>query len=367
MFTTDLSSKRSWTHEGPAAPFTLPPGFFSFLVAVLSSPALAAHDPGLSSMELRLDGSTLRGTLTLARADLEALGREAGALPDLETVGMEALAVRCGDRGAARVAAEALEGPGGSVSFRLSFREVSGPRLSLRSNLLPRLPRGHRQWISVTDGQGRTICQLLLDASAPGIEIDVPGAAAAQAPGERRAPWAFFLLGVEHIGTGYDHLAFLLCVLAACRGLPEAAKIITSFSAAHSLTLALCTLGFISVSPRLVEPLIAASIAYVGLENLLRRDSRRRWLLTFGFGLVHGLGFASVLREMGVGSAGEGAAAPLIHFNLGVEAGQLAIALLASPILLALRSHPQLFARSVKAFSAAAAVLAVVLLVGRLV
>jgi hypothetical protein len=113
--------------------------------------------------------------------------------------------------------------------------------------------------------------------------------------------------------------------------------VITAFSVAHSLTLALSTLGLFSLSPRVVEPLIAASVAYVGLENFFRREPSRRWLLGFGFGLAHGLGFASALRETGALGGGSLAAA-LLSFNLGVEAAQVSIALLVLPLIAKLRS-----------------------------
>ena len=147
---------------------------------------------------------------------------------------------------------------------------------------------------------GGEIClsERMLAANADGLEIDAVPAATSSSFRE------FLTLGVEHILTGYDHLVFLLGLLIAGGSLMAAAKIITSFTVAHSITLAVATLGWINISPRIVEPLIAVSIAYVGLENIFRRDLNRRWLLTFGFGLIHGFGFASVLREMGIGSAG---------------------------------------------------------------
>jgi hypothetical protein len=131
-----------------------------------------------------------------------------------------------------------------------------------------------------------------------------------------------------------------------------AAKIITSFTVAHSITLALATLDMVRISPGVVEPLIAASIVYVGVENIFRRDLNRRWLLTFGFGLAHGFGFASVLKELGIGAGGVSAAVPLVSFNLGVEMGQIAIASLALPIIWKLRDRPAFAARYAPACSA---------------
>jgi hypothetical protein len=90
-----------------------------------------------------------------------------------------------------------------------------------------------------------------------------------------------------------------------------------------------------------VEPLIAASIVFVGVENLLRRDEPRwRWALTLAFGLIHGFGFAGVLREAGLGSSGAGLLVPLFSFNLGVELGQIAVAVVVLPLLWKLRGLP---------------------------
>jgi hydrogenase/urease accessory protein HupE len=193
------------------------------------------------------------------------------------------------------------------------------------------LPPGHRQYMAVRDQRGNLLSERMLAAKANALEIDAVPAAASRSFRE------FLTLGVEHILTGYDHLVFLLGLLIAGGSLAAAVKIITSFTVAHSITLAVATLGWINISPRIVEPLIAISIAYVGLENIFRRDLNRRWLLTFGFGLIHGFGFASVLREMGIGSAGEGVTLPLLSFNLGVELGQLAIASLILPLIWNLR------------------------------
>lgn len=145
----------------------------------------------------------------------------------------------------------------------------------------------------------------------------------------------FLLLGIEHILTGYDHLLFLLALLVAGRGIRQLVAIVTSFTVAHSLTLAIATFGLVEPSPRLIEAAIALSIAYVGLENLLRSDVRGRWRLTFVFGLVHGFGFANVLREMELPRAA--LASSLFTFNAGVELGQLAVLLIAWPALRAVQ------------------------------
>src|SRR5207248_5234990 len=119
-----------------------------------------------------------------------------------------------------------------------------------------------------------------------------------------------------------------------------------------SLTLAVATLSLVQISSRIVEPLIAVSIVYVGVENLLRgHDPKGRWLLTFAFGLIHGYGFASVLRELGVGANGSGITVPLVTFNLGVELGQIVIAALFLPVIWKLQTKPLFLKRWVPALS----------------
>jgi hypothetical protein len=134
---------------------------------------------------------------------------------------------------------------------------------------------------------------------------------------------SYFRLGVEHILGGWDHLAFLLALLVAARGLRSLLAVVTAFTAAHSITLALAALEVVRVPGRLVELAIALSIAYVAAEVLLVRRPGARWVEAFLFGLVHGLGFAGFLGESLVLEPLKVTA--LAGFNLGVEAGQLAV------------------------------------------
>lgn len=177
----------------------------------------------------------------------------------------------------------------------------------------------------------------------------------------------FVRLGVEHIWTGYDHLLFLLALLAVCASFRASVRVISCFTLGHSLTLALATLDWVNLPARLAEPLIAASIVYVGVENLLRRgaEPRGRGALTFGFGLIHGFGFASVLRELGVGVNGSALTLPLFSFNLGVELGQIAIAAVVLPLLWQLRKWEWFLRRGVPAISALVALAGLYWLVAR--
>ena len=179
-----------------------------------------------------------------------------------------------------------------------------------------------------------------------------------------RTAQLYLRLGVAHILTGYDHLSFLLALLLAAglrtrtskrmdlvaeaatprQALRSTVAIVSAFTVAHSITLVTQVLHPGWLSTRWVEPAIAFSVAYVGLENLIPRAPRGRWLLVFGFGLVHGLGFASVLREIGLPR--RGLLLSLLSFNLGVELGQLLVVGLALPIVVTCaRRAPRTFER----------------------
>jgi hydrogenase/urease accessory protein HupE len=148
----------------------------------------------------------------------------------------------------------------------------------------------------------------------------------------------YLVLGMEHIFTGYDHLAFLfgLLLVACARGLRPGLRyivgIVTAFTVAHSVTLIAAGLGWVRLPSRFVESAIALSIAYVAVENLAVRDPKHRWLLTFFFGLVHGFGFASVLAEIGLPPSD--VIPSLVSFNVGVELGQLTVVCAVAPLLL---------------------------------
>lgn len=144
----------------------------------------------------------------------------------------------------------------------------------------------------------------------------------------------YLKLGIEHIRTGYDHLMFLFGLLLLGGSFRGMLKIVSSFTVAHSITLILSALNVITLPIRFTESMIALSIMYIGVENFFLKEASKRWRITFFFGLVHGFGFASVLRERGLPS--QGLVPALLSFNLGVEAGQIAIVALMLPVLFGL-------------------------------
>ena len=146
-------------------------------------------------------------------------------------------------------------------------------------------------------------------------------------PGPAEVAWAYFILGVEHILGGIDHLLFVLALLLLVRNLRRLIWTITAFTVAHSVTLVLATLGWLSVPGPPVEAIIALSIVFVAAEVIHEQQGKRSitaqapWIVAFAFGLLHGLGFAGALEEVGLPENAIPLA--LLMFNVGVEAGQL--------------------------------------------
>jgi hypothetical protein len=142
-----------------------------------------------------------------------------------------------------------------------------------------------------------------------------------------QAARSFVALGVAHILSGIDHLLFLLCLIIPFRRIRPLITVVTAFTIAHSITLIASVAGFAPTAlgfPPLIEALIALSIVYMALENIVGAKLERRWLMTFGFGLVHGFGFSFALRES-LQFAGSHLALSLLSFNAGVEIGQLLV------------------------------------------
>jgi hypothetical protein len=151
----------------------------------------------------------------------------------------------------------------------------------------------------------------------------------------------FVELGFAHIMDGVDHLLFIFCLVIPFRRIRPLVAIVTSFTVAHSITLVASALGFAPSAlwfPPLIEVLIALSIVYMAIENIVGPKLERRWLIAFGFGLVHGFGFSFALRES-LQFAGSHLVTSLLGFNIGVELGQVVVLALAIPLLNALFRH----------------------------
>jgi hypothetical protein len=232
------------------------------------------------------------------------------------------------------------------LEFRCAAASKAPATLALRYLLFADLDPQHRGLLNLTvDGATRTA-------------IFSPQAASQEFVLTETTRWQQFVdyarEGVWHIWIGFDHILFLLSLLLPAVGLwalrggkrwqPverfsqafwDVLRIVTAFTLAHSITLTLAVLGVLTLPSRLVESTIAASVVLAALNNVWPLFHGRRWLVAFGFGLVHGFGFASVLVDLGLP---QGALAlALLGFNVGVELGQLAIVAAFLPLAFLLR------------------------------
>lgn len=334
------------------------------LAVLLGARCVFAHDPGLSSANVGMSANRIDVVLTFNERDIAAAAgiapevlNENAKVPPAITGLLPRVALLTSDHqmltpqtSSARIDSNH------NVDLHLTYASPKGGReFEFRSLLLKDLPFGHRQAFAVRESTGHELARAIFSASSNTATF--ASSAGTNSPPASHSFEEFLLLGIRHILTGYDHLLFLFGLLIMCRKVRTAALLITCFTAAHSLTLALSTFGLVNLPSRFVEAAIAASILYVGVENLLRPEQRIRGraLLTFTFGLVHGLGFASVLREMGVANTGAAAAIPLLAFNGGVEVGQLSVAAVLLPLIWFLRRSEALVRFAIPACSIAVA------------
>ncbi|MBI3878804.1 MAG: HupE/UreJ family protein [Verrucomicrobia bacterium] len=329
-----------------------------FAVWLAADARLLAHDPGLSTATFKLTATRAECQLTFARLDVETLVRLdtdgdgkisaaelAAAQPRLDGLATNALEFRADGALLALQSSRAWLDETNNIHLDLAFVLHAPKQLSVFSALIKKMPANHRQFVVLQDGDGQTLAEALLSASQDVVDVDVAELLAGEKPPPDRARLfrEFFVMGVQHILTGYDHLLFLLGVLIVMTRLKATIWVITCFTLAHSTTLALAALDVVNLNGQVVEPLIAATIVFVGVENLTRRDAvKQRWLVTLIFGLIHGLGFATDLKAKL--AAATGIAVPLISFNLGVELGQMGVAAVVLPALWWLREKP-LFVR----------------------
>ena len=314
---------------------------------------MLAHDEGSSSSELRVAEREVVWSVDMGALGLQRL-MDLGAPPHKLT---EKMLVPFHDRITA-VAAGSItlwingrEVRGEPVAIEAKFEEIPPTdvrvlaqvrqtfrfrseegieRVALSYRLFSNLVKNHRAILAVTWGD-RTREFVLRGASELKVRPETLD--------ERW--WApvgsFFGWGIHHIFVGFDHIAFLLALLLGARRIGDLVKVATSFTAAHSLTLLLSALEVIRIPSRITEALIAVSIIYVAVENYFVKEGRHRWMLAFGFGLIHGLGFSSLLRDL----LTDRIVIPVLAFNVGIEVGQFAILSVAYPLFKALQRAPE--------------------------
>jgi hydrogenase/urease accessory protein HupE len=199
-----------------------------------------------------------------------------------------------------------------------------GGRLRYRSTVLVDKAPDARQVVLIRSGDKTS--QDLLDVSRTESVLTE-----ATQPTTLQVVGLYLGAGTEHILIGYDHIAFLIAIVLWADRLWPVVKLVTAFTIGHSVTLSLAALDVVRIPSSIIEPAIAASIVYVATENFFSHDVQKRWRDTFGFGLVHGFGFASALQEFGIP---RNALVPaLASFNVGVEIGQIAIVAAVVPLL----------------------------------
>jgi hypothetical protein len=400
---------------------TLAASAAALLAAAAAAPA-GAHGRSTSTSAWEIDASDPPAARVLVRAAWQDLQR---ALPPLGGLTPDALAwqpvladavaayltdhhvLRAGETPCPVTAPPAVVPTPDPTHVALRWRvgcATPGP-LSIRADAFLEAVPSHLHLARVRRGEARAVERVFV-LGAEEFALDARGAA----PPRASSLGEFVRLGVAHIATGADHLAFLLALLLVGVGAAEVATIVTGFTVAHSVSLALGVFGVVRPQASTVEALIGLSIAVVALENAaltvgprvrrgivvglaalmaaslagaaagrvalpasalagvglfslcyfgllghVARPFRLRWFLAFVFGLIHGLGFAGVLAEMQLPR--EGIARALFGFNAGVELGQLALVALAWPLLRALLSGPVVRRRLV-AQAGSAAVLA---------
>jgi hydrogenase/urease accessory protein HupE len=278
-----------------------------------------AHDLGIADMERLLDAGSLRGEAERVRALLSGRVRlrvGGGAV----TIDDWSLPEAVPERQSVR------------IHGRITLARPVGV-VALSVLMFPYDP-AHQTFVNVYD-RDALVRQAILGSNKIDVEY-FPGTRQGTVAVVRR----FIAAGLHHILIGPDHLFFLIGLLLLGGSLRQLVLVVTAFTAAHSVTLSLAALNVLSPPARIIEPAIALSIIYVGADNLTVRGGRdvRAWI-AFGFGLVHGFGFANVLREMDLPLRALGWS--LFSFNVGVEIGQLVVVIAVASLLAAIRARSE--------------------------
>jgi hydrogenase/urease accessory protein HupE len=314
---------------GAAAPAAAHPAPFSYLDVRLRAGALdvsvvihawdVAHELRIEPIERVLDPALLRSSSASiaallngrlqVRADGAPLGPAAWSLPEPIV-----------DRQ--------------SIRLRTSYALASPPGVITVSAFLFPYDPVHQTFVNVYEGD-ELVTQAILDQTRTGFD---------HITGTRQGTFAvirkFVASGIHHILIGPDHMLFLVGLLLLGGTLRRLILVVSAFTLAHSITLSLAALNILDPPARIVEPIIALSIVFIGVDNLIVRGGKdiRGWI-AFAFGFIHGFGFAGVLREMGLES--RALVWSLLSFNLGVEIGQLFVVIVVATALAALRTRSE--------------------------
>ncbi len=335
--------------------------FLLVALATLCTPLAQAHKPSDAYLTLARDGAAITGQWDIALRDLDAaIGLDANGDGDI-TWGE----VRARQRAIAAYALARLSvsSGGATCAFDVTRHRIdrhtdgayavltlagtcpqAGPTLAIDYRLLFDVDPQHRGLLNyVEHGNSRSVI-FAADAHRYVVGGDAAGSL------EQLA--AYVHEGVWHIWLGFDHILFLVSLLLPAvlvrrertwqpagsfrAAFWDVARVVTAFTVAHSITLSLAVLGVVSLPSRIVESAIAFSVVLAALNNLFPVVAGGRWAAAFGFGLIHGFGFAGALQDLGLPTGS--LALSLFGFNIGVELGQLAIVATFLPVAFALRA-----------------------------
>ena len=331
------------------------------LALALGVVSASAHKPSDSYLTLTVEPAGVSGRWDIALRDLDfAIGLDENGDGEITWGEVRARHAEIAAYAQARLAVKAdgtdcrievgpqavdshTDGTYSVLPLRLACATTAPAKLTIAYRLFADIDPQHRGLLNLAaGGQTRTA---ILGPQAAEQTFDL----------QRIGRWSQFVQyleeGIWHIWIGFDHILFLLSLLlpavmvwAAGRWQPaqrfgeafwDVARIVTSFTLAHSITLSLATLGYVSLPSRWVEASIAASVVLAALNNVFTVFHGRRWMVAFVFGLIHGFGFASVLADLGLPQ--DALLLALVGFNVGVEVGQLAIVMVFLPLAFALR------------------------------
>ena len=314
---------------------------------ILWAASVSAHPAPFSFLDVRLLPGAVDVSVVLHLLDVgHELGVPEAQLTDAAGLAPHASAITALVRERLRVSVDRRQLTGGTwsvpepvpdrhglrVHVRYPTAEPAG-RVTLSVLMFPYDP-AHQTFVNIYEGEALTT-QAILSRDREQLEYFA---------GTRQGTLAvirkFAASGVHHILIGPDHLLFLVGLLLLGGPLRQLILVVTAFTAAHSVTLSLAALDIVSPPAWVIEPAIALSIVYVGADNLTVRGGRdmRAWI-AFAFGLIHGFGFANVLREMDLPSRALGWS--LFSFNVGVELGQLMVVIAVASALAAVRARSE--------------------------
>lgn len=317
-----------------------------FCLLAWAAPALA-HPAPFSFLDLRLEPRALDVTVVVhvldvahelrideaALTDPAILASRTGAVSQLVS-GRLQVSVDGRRLGAGVWSAPELVPDRHGLRLRGRYDVSQPPAVVALSVLMFPYDPGHQTFVNVYEGD-RLTTQAILAKDRQQLEYFA---------GTRQGTFAvirkFAASGVHHILIGPDHLLFLIGLLLLGGTLKQLVLVVSAFTVAHSVTLSLAALDIVNPPAQVIEPAIALSIVYVGADNLTVKGGRdmRAWI-AFAFGLIHGFGFANVLREMDLPARALGWS--LFSFNIGVEIGQLAVVLIVASALAAVRARSE--------------------------